>query len=336
MEGRFQQCNPVYCALVGYSQEALRHMHKAEIIHPDDRAANLREIQRLKEGAIRSFEIENRYLGKDGRVVWVRKYVSSLPKTTGKGPHLVILVTDITERKRAEEELRRSETELRLRKEQLQDLTTKLFSAQDEERRRIARELHDDFSQRVAALVLEIGTLEKLLPVRVGMIPRALEEVRIQLEQLTDDLHGLAYKLHPSLLNDAGLQAAIEDHIHKISQHTGLRFDLKIKDVPDEIPPEISMCLFRVMQESIHNIVKHANATDVRIKLSGTSKGIGLSVTDNGTGFDATDKLSHQKGLGLVSMEERVRYLNGFLRIHSRPADGTKVCAWIPFSAGGS
>jgi signal transduction histidine kinase len=168
------------------------------------------------------------------------------------------------------------------------------------------------------------------------MIPRALEELRIQLEQLTDDLHGLAYKLHPSLLNDAGLQAAIGDHIHKISQHTGLRFDLKIKDVPDEIPPEISMCLFRVMQESIHNIVKHANATDVRIKLSGTSKGIGLSVTDNGTGFDATDKLSHQKGLGLVSMEERVRYLNGFLRIHSRPADGTKVCAWIPFSAGGS
>jgi PAS domain S-box-containing protein len=330
MEGRFQQCNPAYCALVGYSQQALRHMQKADIIHPDDRAANLREIQRLKDGAVRSFEIENRYLGRDGRVVWVRKYVSSLPDTTSKGAHLVILVTDITVRRQAEEELRRNETELRLRKEQLQDLTAKLFSAQDEERRRIARELHDDFSQRIGALVLDIATIEKLPADTPDMISRALGPVRIQLEQLADDLHGLAYKLHPSLLNHAGLKPAIEEHIHKVGQNNGLRIVFKVHDAPDTIPHEISMCLFRILQESLHNIVKHANATEVLIRLSGTTKGIGLSVMDNGTGFDPADKTGHHRGLGLLSMEERVRYLDGFLRIHSRPADGTKVCAWIP------
>jgi signal transduction histidine kinase len=86
-----------------------------------------------------------------------------------------------------------------------------------------------------------------------------------------------------------------------------------------------------VLQESLQNIVKHAKATNVTVRLSGSSHGIGLSVTDNGKGFDASDKRAYQKGLGLISMQERLRLLNGFLRIHSRPADGTKVCAWIPF-----
>lgn len=86
-----------------------------------------------------------------------------------------------------------------------------------------------------------------------------------------------------------------------------------------------------MFQESLQNVAKHAKATEASVKLSGSSKGIGLSVTDNGTGFDVHDKSSHQKGLGLTSMQERLRLLNGFLNIHSRPADGTKVCAWIPF-----
>ena len=92
-----------------------------------------------------------------------------------------------------------------------------------------------------------------------------------------------------------------------------------------------SLCLFRVFQESLQNVVKHAKATAVLVKLSGSSKGIGLSVIDNGKGFDVRDKSGHQKGLGLISMQERLRLMNGFLNIHSRAADGTKVCAWIPF-----
>jgi signal transduction histidine kinase len=152
-----------------------------------------------------------------------------------------------------------------------------------------------------------------------------------ELTQLSGDLRQLAHRLHPSLLKHAGLRAALEEQIHQAMRRTGLHITLKIRSVSDSLPLDLATCLFRVFQESLQNVAKHANATEVLVKLSGSSKGIGLSVMDNGTGFDFHDKSSHEKGLGLTSMKERLRLLNGFLNIHSRPADGTKVCAWIPF-----
>jgi signal transduction histidine kinase len=132
-------------------------------------------------------------------------------------------------------------------------------------------------------------------------------------------------------LKHAGLRPALEEHIHQAMRRTGLHMTLTVRDVSDSLPLDLATCLFHVFQESLQNVAKHANATEVLVKLSGSSKGIGLSVMDNGTGFDFYDKSSHQRGLGLTSMKERLRMLNGFLNIHSRPADGTKVCAWIPF-----
>jgi signal transduction histidine kinase len=241
------------------------------------------------------------------------------------------LQAEVAERKQTEAALRQSRLVLRKQREELQALTEKLLVAQDEERRRIARDLHDDFSQRLAALVLDIAALERQPPILPELIPPALAPVRERLERLSDDLHNLAYHLHPSLLQHAGLEAALEDHIRKVTDRTGLQIVLKVKDIPGAIPLDWSTCLFRVFQESLQNVVKHANATKVMVKLSGSSRGVGLSVADNGKGFDASDKSAHQKGLGLISMQERLRLLNGFLRVHSRPADGTKVCAWIPF-----
>ncbi|TKS59463.1 MAG: hypothetical protein EWM72_02031 [Nitrospira sp.] len=240
------------------------------------------------------------------------------------------MITDVTVQKQAELALNQSQSVLKEKREELQTLAEKLLTAQDEERQRIARDLHDDFSQRLAALVLDVASLEQRPPVLPELIPAALEPVREQLERLSDDIHDLAYKLHPSLVEHAGLQPAIEDYIHKVTKRTGLRIALKIGNVPGTITLDRSTCLFRVLQESLQNIVKHANATDVLVRLSGSSKGIGLSVTDNGKGFNVGDKSTQQKGLGLISMQERLRLLTGFLRVHSRPRDGTKICAWIP------
>lgn len=246
--------------------------------------------------------------------------------------YLLGISEDITDRKRAEEELRRSQEELQQNRAQLQDLTSKLLTAQEEERQRIARDLHDDFSQRLAALVLDVASLEKQPPLMPQLVVTALEPIRGELERLSDDIHNLAYKLHPSLLKHAGLQAAVEDHIYQVSKRTGVQIVLKAREVPSSLSLDQSTCLFRVLQESLNNVIKHADATEVTVKLSGSSKGVGLSVTDNGTGFDGIDKTANQqKGLGLISMQERMRLQHGFLRIHSRPADGTKVCAWIPF-----
>ncbi len=242
-----------------------------------------------------------------------------------------VILRDITERVQAGRVLEEYVAQLHQRQGELKTLTGKLINAQEQERQRIARDLHDDFNQRLTALVLDVASLAKHPPRLPELIGKALEPVCKELEQLTSDLHDLAYRLHPPLLRHVGLQAAIEDHIHKAIERTGLRISLKAKDVPSAIPLEWSLCLFRVFQESLQNIVKHAKATEVLVKLSGASKGVGLSVIDNGKGFDAHDKSGHQKGLGLISMQERLRLLNGFLNIHSRPPDGTKVCAWIPF-----
>lgn len=241
------------------------------------------------------------------------------------------LRAEVAERMQAEEAVREKQIELQHSQAQLQDLTAKLFAAQDSERQRIARDLHDDFSQRLAAAAIDIASLQRHPPLLPELIRKALEPVRVELQQLASDLHDLAYRLHPSLLRHLGLQAAVEEDLLKAIERTGLRITLRARDVPDSIPLDWSICLFRILQESLQNVAKHAAATEVQVRLSGSSKGIGLSVIDNGKGFDAQDEGSHVKGLGLSSMQERLRLLNGFLNIHSRPVKGTKVCAWIPF-----
>jgi signal transduction histidine kinase len=122
----------------------------------------------------------------------------------------------------------------------------------------------------------------------------------------------------------------MEDHLREFTNRTGLPVSLKAQNIPATLSLDHSTGLFRVLQESLQNVGKHANATEVSVKLSGSCKGIGLSVLDNGKGFDVQDTSAHHKGLGLVNMQERLRLLGGFLRIHARPGAGTKVCAWIP------
>ncbi|MBI3357849.1 MAG: PAS domain-containing protein [Nitrospirae bacterium] len=305
--------------------------HKTDFeLWPREVAEQFREndLAVLRQNSV--IEVVEEFHNPDGSRSWWLSHKFPYQDTSGKR-YVGGLAVDITERKKAEEALHQNQLELRRYQTQLEELTSKLLSARDNERQRIARDLHDDFSQRLAALMLDVAALQLQPPLLPELIAKSLEPVQEQLEQLSDDIHKLAYQLYPSLVEHAGLQPAIEDHIHKVTERTGLHIVLKANDVPAAIPLEWATCLFRVLQESLQNIVKHANATEVLVKLSGSSKGIGLSVADNGMGFDVGDKSLQQKGLGLISMQERLRLLKGFLRIHSKPADGTKVCAWIPF-----
>ena len=269
----------------------------------------------------------------DGNRSWWLSHKFPFVDASGK-LHVGGLAVEITDRKRTKDQLRQSQEQLSQQRAKLEDLTAKLIVAQERERQRIARELHDDFSQRLAALVLDLAALEQQPPVLPELIPKSLEPVRVELEQLSDDIHNLAYMLHPSLLVHAGLQPAVEDHIRQTTNRTGLPILFKARDVPSSLSLDQATCLFRILQESLRNIVTHANASEVMVRLSGSSKGVGLSVMDNGKGFDSEDRSTHQKGLGLISMHERMRLLNGFLRVHSRATGGTKVCAWIPLNKG--
>ena len=257
---------------------------------------------------------------------WFLMRVTQLKGAEG----VVISHTDISERVGMGQVLEQSVLLLGKKREELESLTGKLIEAQEEECKRIARELHDDFNQRLAALSVELESMERTPIALPGPVARQLAAIRAQVGHLSDDLHDLAYRLHPSLLEHVGLEVALRDHVAEFTKRTGLPVTFDAREVPAMVSQEIATNLFRVMQESLQNVSKHAQATRVTVRLSGSSNGVGLSVRDNGKGFDLESKNARVKGLGLVSMQERARGLGGFLRIHSLPSNGTKVCAWIP------
>jgi PAS domain S-box-containing protein len=256
---------------------------------------------------------------------WFMMRVTPLKEAQGA----VVSHTDISERVRMAQSLEQHILMLGKKRGELESLSGKLIRTQEDERKRIARELHDDFNQRLAALAVELENIERGPALPKSITPQ-LAAIRNHVGLLSDDLHDLAYKLHPSLLEHVGLEVAARDHVAEFTKRTGLPVTLTARAVPGNLSQEVATNLFRMMQESLQNVLKHAKATDVVVKLSGSSKGIGLSVRDNGKGFNIENKDSRAKGLGLVSMEERARGMGGFFRIHSLPRAGTKICAWIP------
>ena len=257
---------------------------------------------------------------------WFLMRVTPLKESHG----VVISHTDISEQVRMARSLEQHILLLGEKREELELLSGKLIKAQEQERKRIARDLHDDFNQRLAALSVELESMERTSLVLPESVAGKLAAIRIQIGQLSDDLHDLAYKLHPSLLEHVGLEAAMRDHVAEFAKRTELPVTFDARQVPKTLSQEMTTNLFRVMQESLQNVSKHAQATNVTVRLIGSSKGVGLSVRDNGKGFNIERKGAYVRGLGLVSMQERARGLGGFLRIHSLPTAGTKVCVWIP------
>lgn len=231
------------------------------------------------------------------------------------------IVTDITYRKQVEEKLRQQRAKL-------EDLTTKLLTAQERERQRIARDLHDDVTQRLASLSVDAGALEQLCQSEPALLPHCLN-IREAAQQLADDVHNFAYRLHPSSLVHLGLEAALRDHLDEFTQRTGMNVEYLPHKVPNGIPIDVATSLYRVTQESLQNVLKHADASTVTVRLLGTCHGVGVCVHDNGKGFEHEG--ASARGLGLLSMEERVRLMNGTFRTRTCPGNGTEVHAWVPY-----
>ena len=224
---------------------------------------------------------------------------------------------DITERKRAEEELRRSQAELRA-------LAAQLISAREEESKRLARDLHDAFGQKLAVLNLQVSELESLLSAKDDATVEKLRPLREGIGDLAQDIHELSRQLHPAVLRELGLEIAVESECAMYSQQEGIPVRFSSESVPEQIPGDIPLCLYRVLQESLQNIRKHARAKRAEVKLVGTENEILLVVEDSGTGFDPKE-VRRNGGLGLVSMEERVRSVGGNLSISSKPDEGTRI-----------
>ncbi len=293
-------------------------------IYPDDRPRVLSHLDEYLTGNRQEFREEYRIRRRDHRLIWVLDRAYALWNEKGQAVRMVGSEKDITQRKHAEAQLRQHET-------QLVDLTTKLLRAQDQERQRIARELHDDMTQRLAVLAVEIGSLARSDSSNTPPQPH-IEHLRKTAAQLAEDIHNFAYRLHPSLLEHLGLEAAIRDHVDDFSRRTGLKIQYIQRDVPPSISMDVATCLYRVTQESLQNVLKHAEASEVLVRLLGTAAGVGVCIRDNGKGFIPEPSIPTSHGLGLISMEERVRLFQGTFRIRSSPGEGTEVHAWVPRS----
>jgi signal transduction histidine kinase len=204
------------------------------------------------------------------------------------------------------------------------DLSGRLITAHEDEHRRLARELHDDLTQRLARLAIDAGRMEN-----TSNAPEGARPLREGLVQLSEDVHALSYRLHPSVLDDLGLVEALKAECDRVARYGALRVDIEESDVPQPLSADASLCLFRVAQEALSNAARHAQASSVTVLLSPKGKGLQLVVSDNGSGFDPGDARDHAS-LGLASMRERVRLLRGELDIESSPGRGTTVVAWVP------
>ncbi|HQR19256.1 MAG TPA: histidine kinase [Burkholderiaceae bacterium] len=215
---------------------------------------------------------------------------------------------------------RRAEREAR-------SLGGRLISAHEDERRRLARELHDDVTQRLAALAIQATKLEGGRP---GAESReSVQSMRDQLVELSEDVHALSYRLHPTVIEDLGLVEALRAECDRVARSEPIRVNFEAGAVPAKLPSDAAVGLFRVAQAALRNVARHAKASEVRVALQSGSGRLVLAVQDNGTGFETGRKVKGAS-LGIASMRERMRLLDGALEVDTAPGRGTTITAWVP------
>jgi PAS domain S-box-containing protein len=285
-----------------------------EHLHPDDRQLVLDKRQELHAGRLDRLSMEYRYLHPAQGEKWIHhqaRVASCDPD--GRTVRTYGVVRDITGTKRNEDALH--------------DLSRRLIRAHEDERAVLARELHDDVTQRLALLAIEAGRAE--LAARDREQAEAMRSVREGLVRLSEDVHALAYQLHPSVLEELGLAAALRAECERLGRQGRVKLSLSIEELPAVVGKETSLCLFRVAQEALNNAMRHAGARTASVTLRRMDEGLVLAVHDDGVGFDPASP-GRGFSLGLASMRERVRLVNGTLDIESAPGRGTAVITWVP------
>lgn len=242
-----------------------------------------------------------------------------------------LLEQALRERDELEHALRAAQAEKKCAEEQLQELSGRLINAHEEERSRIARELHDDLNQRLALLSIEIEQYGQHLPTSAYEHSQRMQDIWARAQEISADVHRMSHQLHPSKLDTLGLVAAVRSLCHDLAQHTALTPEFTHRQIPSEIPRDVALCLFRVVQEALSNVVKHSGAQRARVKLIGSAEEICLVITDGGAGFKG-GQVNPEGGLGLISMRERLRQVDGTFSIKSALGQGTQITARVPLA----
>ncbi len=234
------------------------------------------------------------------------------------------LVSEVSKRIDTEQSLEANRRDLRL-------LASQLLRLQEEERRWISRDLHDDINQRLALLSIDIEMLEQQLSDAPVRTVRTVHTIHDRIAELSDNVRRLAYQFHPSILDDLGVSIALRRLVDDFQSRTGIGARFICKDIPKRVAQDVVTCLYRVAQEGLANISRHARAKNIRVELRRVRDGLQLMVSDDGVGFDVNQYDGQRGSLGLLSMRERVSLVAGTLDLQSTPGEGTRVCAWVPF-----
>ena len=311
--------NEALCTMLGYAEIELIQRRCVDFSHPADLEREAVLLEQLFRGTRQSYDIEKRFISRSGSIVWGKVNVTMLRRFAGRPPLILGIVEDITPQKSALEKLSRSQMEV-------QALAWRILLSQEDERRSIGRELHDDIGQRLSMVTSEIHLLNNN-PANPGHArPVSLDRLTEELDTLVTDLHNLSHRLHSSKLQHLGLKSALNELCRCMSR-AGLHVDLALSEALEPVPEGAAICLLRIVQEALDNVLKHSGANQAVVDLSKTIDGYFLTIKDAGRGFDTE---ASSTGIGLLSMRERTRSSQGRLTIHSRPNEGTEVAVWIP------
>ena len=227
--------------------------------------------------------------------------------------------------------MRLSEEKLLQSNRQSRGLAARLITAQESERRRIALLLHDDLSQNIAAMSMAISRLKRKPPPTNDLLAAELEQLRTQTNELTTQIRRLSHQLHPDVLEHVGLVAALESELAEFGHNEHIKVEFKADIQSEQIPLDVSVCLYRVAIEALRNVSKHSGARSASVALVEDEVCFTLEVSDSGQGFDV-ERVKRGSGLGLISAEERVKLLQGSFLVRSKPEGGTVLRARIPLA----
>ena len=318
-DGRFVFVNDRFAAMHGYTIEELLGTEYKLLIHPDYREVVAERASKRLKGESVPFQYEVQRLKKDGGTIWCEMIAAAI-EYRGKTAIMGNIV-NITKRKQAEEHVR--------------TLTQQLMKAQENERQRIARYLHDNVAQDLSLVRIGCETLFDNYPsIHIG-IRQKLSELSTILKRSISALRNFAYDLHPPGLEQLGLVRTVYQYCEEFAEKNQININFFAAGMDDlTIPFDTEINLYRLIQEALWNIKKHADASSVTLKMVASFPYIILRIEDDGKGFDIKDRMVSaikEKRMGLRSMEERVGLLNGKMKIQSRPTEGTKIFIEVPY-----
>jgi PAS domain S-box-containing protein len=318
MRGNFLSANTALCENLGYSEEELRKMRCEDLLGSFNQGKS-KGLRSFDKALTTSWQAERTLFRKDRSPMPARIWVSSLRRSSLEDSLSLVMIEDITDQKAAERELNKRTIEVEM-------LASQLIQSQETERKRLARELHDDIGQRLSLVASEVALMASQCSDANAIALNRLGDLRDDLDGLCSDIHNMSHNLHSYKLQHLGLKSALKDLCRRLS-HPGFRVHIDVDDIDEPVSKDVSLCLYRVVQEALNNALRHAHTLVVAVTLTKIEHMFYMTIQDAGIGFD---RGVSPQGLGLISMTERLKLVKGELKLHSILGRGTEIWVSVP------